>query len=534
MKRGSIWSKWVPVVLAAATFSMWGFVAGGLQGSTESQEVRRPDVITIDGLKQFGALERPAVYFLHDKHTAFMEEQKKNCSTCHPAEAEKLSPKFMRLQDVSREAVMDIYHTQCITCHQQNQTKAEKSGPTACGQCHMEKSSVTSSRKPMEMDKWLHARHSGAMEKKCERCHHEYDAKAKKLFYAKEQEGSCRYCHKAVTEENRISMRLASHAACIDCHRKRTATALSAGPVQCAGCHDPAVQTAFEKVEPLPRMERKQPDVVFVNKGELKETADGVDIRMNPVPFDHKAHEGYNASCRVCHHADLKSCSTCHSVEGTKEGKGIQLARAMHAMGNDSSCMGCHESRKTDKNCSGCHAFIAKTREPDRETCTLCHMAPSQPLKNPYGGAENQETARKMLEARPTVAETFEMADIPEKVVIKTLSKQYEPVELPHRKIVATLVNTLREKPLARYFHREKGTVCQGCHHNSPAAVKPPACGSCHGNPFEPGHLMKPGLMAAYHQQCMGCHQKMGIEKPSATDCSACHIEKKRWLTSGS
>lgn len=384
MKRGRLWRRWVPVMFVAVAFSSWGFVAYGLQVLAKTSEIRRPDVVAIDGLKQFGAIERPAVLFLHDKHTEFMEKKKKDCSVCHMTEQEKLSPKFKRIKDTTREEIMDIYHVQCIACHKESRAEVESPGPVACGQCHIDKSATISSREPMDMDKWLHTRHSTALEKKCELCHHEYDSKAKKLYYAKEQEGSCRYCHKSVTEENRISMRLVSHASCIDCHRKRIASSLNAGPARCAGCHDLAAQKAFEKVEPLPRMERKQPNMLFVKKSQVREVSETVDIRMNPVPFDHKAHEGYNTTCRVCHHADLKSCSTCHSMEGTKEGKGIKLAQAMHQMDKNQSCMGCHETRKTDKNCSGCHAHLSKTREPDKGTCTLCHMSPRQPLKNPY------------------------------------------------------------------------------------------------------------------------------------------------------
>ena len=76
-----------------------------------------------------------------------------------------------------------------------------------------------SARKPMGMDLSLHFRHSKAAKEKCETCHHEYDEKAKTLFYAKGKEGTCRYCHKERTEENRISMPLASHLSCVECHR---------------------------------------------------------------------------------------------------------------------------------------------------------------------------------------------------------------------------------------------------------------------------------------------------------------------------
>jgi DnaJ-class molecular chaperone len=91
---------------------------------------------------------------------------------------------------------------------------------------------------------------------------------------------------------------------------------------------------------------------------------------------------------------------------------------------------------------------------------------------------------------------------------------------------VLSLVNGVKDSKLAGYFHREAGTVCQGCHHHSPAAKKPPACASCHGKPFDDRSLFKPGLMAAYHIQCMECHKQMRIEKPIATHCTGCHKEK--------
>ena len=66
------------------------------------------------------------------------------------------------------------------------------------------------------------------------------------------------------TEENRISMRLASHIACIDCHRRTMAENESAGPFNCNGCHEPSQQKLIETVKDVPRMKRNQPDYVFV------------------------------------------------------------------------------------------------------------------------------------------------------------------------------------------------------------------------------------------------------------------------------
>jgi hypothetical protein len=132
-------------------------------------------------------------------------------------------------------------------------------------------------------------------------------------------------------------------------------------------------------------------------------------------------------------------------------------------------------------------------------------------------------TARMLLKARRPVEDTYDDESIPEEVVIGDLFYQYESVKLPHRRIVHALVEHLKDETLAAYFHHEEGTLCQGCHHNSPAAKKPPRCGSCHGQPFDAKNPLRPGLKAAYHQQCLGCHKDMGMEKPRSTECADCH-----------
>jgi hypothetical protein len=113
--------------------------------------------------------------------------------------------------------------------------------------------------------------------------------------------------------------------------------------------------------------------------------------------------------------------------------------------------------------------------------------------------------------------------DIPEIVTIGTLSDAYEPVRLPHRKIVRALADRIAENTLAKTFHPTSETLCQGCHHNSAALPKPPACASCHGTMTATPSDGRPGLLGAYHLQCITCHERMGIEKPAATACTECH-----------
>ena len=520
-----ILQRWLGILALSLLFLIYGIGVFGMNSLKGKAESGRADIITIDTMKRFGALERPAVVFYHEKHTAAVEKQNKDCGVCHLSEGEKRSLKYMRLKDEDPDTVMNIYHDNCIACHKNTAAAGEKSGPVECGECHIKNVEIESVRAPMGFDKSLHYRHSKASEEKCEVCHHAYDEKAKKLFYDKGKEGTCRYCHKGVAEENRISIRSASHLACIDCHSKVLAQDKSAGPITCSGCHNPAEQALIAKVDKIPRMKRNQPDLVLLKAVDKKDT-NPASIRMNPVPFDHKAHESYNDDCRTCHHADLNTCISCHTLPGSKESQAVKLEQAMHRLEAESSCIGCHSKFQIDTRCAGCHSSIPKNRMQNAAECGTCHMKSPMDITADPGKSDDTIVAARLLRSRTPIVDTYPHADIPEKVIIKSLANEYEPVELPHRKIIQTLLNNIKDNKLANYFHRDIGTLCQGCHHNSPAAKKPPSCSSCHGIPFDTVNIARPGLKAAYHRQCMECHDAMGIEKPVATDCTGCHKKK--------
>jgi hypothetical protein len=118
------------------------------------------------------------------------------------------------------------------------------------------------------------------------------------------------------------------------------------------------------------------------------------------------------------------------------------------------------------------------------------------------------------LPALPAPSEAF-----PEKVVISSLLGEYGPSTLPHKKIVVALDAAVRRSRLATAFHGNTGVLCAGCHHRSPVGERPPPCRSCHGASAVPASD-RPGLQAAYHRQCMGCHAAMGL-KQGCTDCHA-------------
>jgi hypothetical protein len=273
-------------------------------------------------------------------------------------------------------------------------------------------------------------------------------------------------------------------------------------------------------------MDAKQPDQVLIKSTPKEAGSDSIQAnRMHFVPFDHKAHEDYNDSCRVCHHESLQPCNACHTLGGKKEGDHVNLEKAMHLANTEKSCLGCHLTRQAEKNCAGCHSFMGKGEKKAEDTCQTCHMTPVLDPATPMDPEQEKALAARMLQSRRPVTGTYPQEDIPEIVMIKNLSKEYEGVNLPHRRIVNALFKGIQEDKLAAYFHTQEGTLCQGCHHNSPVSKKPPYCGNCHGKPFDAENPMKPGILGAYHLQCMGCHQEMGMTKP--VGCTDCHKKKQ-------
>ncbi|MBU1161449.1 MAG: cytochrome c family protein, partial [Proteobacteria bacterium] len=224
--------------------------------------------------------------------------------------------------------------------------------------------------------------------------------------------------------------------------------------------------------------------------------------------------------------ASLQSCAECHPLAGSKDGKKIALETVFHKIGHQSSCIGCHLSKQQDKSCAGCHASITKSQKKESSTCLRCHLAPLPERTGVLATSKAAEMARMMPQLWQETFGTIYKVTVPEKIVIKDLVDRYEAVEYPHRKVFDTLVKQLQNSKLAQYFHSEETTLCLGCHHNTPAAGKPPKCGNCHGAPFDENHLHRPGIKASYHQQCMGCHQKMGIKE--YLSCTACHKERKK------
>jgi len=559
MKRGRPLFRWPGILLLCAAISIICIEAYGKKEPLNTPESGRPDLVTIDTLAAFGKLELPPVTFFHDKHTEALLKEKKDCKTCHLVEDDKLSLTFKRSKATRPAEIKQIYHSNCIGCHMDMAAAGKKSGPPdgMCRSCHNAEPKIAAARLDVEVNKILHFRHVGSKsvpskttdKDNCNRCHHVYDKEAKKIVYVKGKEATCGYCHLEKQKDDVKSLRQASHLECVLCHLDLANKEVKeTGPYVCAGCHgkDGQVLVAKKNQEAvaklpdkeIPRLKAGQPDFALITLDPKLESAKALKpVLMNPVAFDHKAHERSNDSCHVCHHKTVDSCQTCHTLLGKKEGGSVRFEEAMHLRASKQSCLGCHGEKQAALSCAGCHSHMDKIRRPDDATCRQCHMPLPKTVLQGRGELRDDVVltpkqksgiAEVMLKGRNMKPGVYAVEDIPEKAVIRELVDQYEPAEMPHRKIVLTLMKGMKDNSLAGYFHSEQGTICQGCHHNSPAAKKPPRCGNCHGKPFDPRQPNRPGLQAAFHGECMGCHKAIKLAKPAATACTECHKEKKK------
>jgi hypothetical protein len=490
---------WIPAGLALVAVAPGGCQRPAAQVEREVG----PGVMVLRMPSALG--RRPPVEFDHDRHTAKVKG-KNSCKTCHLVDrAGSLSPKFLRVNDgQSASKLMDHYHDRCQGCH-----KRRGKGARGCGECHAKRPRTRTAWVALRMDYSLHARHVLAQQKRCADCHHVYDKVQKKLVYKKGTEERCKACHTDRTEGRRPSLRLAAHRACVSCHLQNAGQ--TTGPLDCAGCHGAQRQAKIKRLDRYERLLRGQKDRLWVKaKGG----------KAQRVPFDHKAHEKTATRCSTCHHQSLASCNECHTLTGAARGSGVTLERAYHNVASERSCVGCHRKATRQERCAGCHHVIKA--EASRRSCSVCHRGPKAGarLLEPLGKPLGKPLVEPVLETRARAVLPAYSKDFPERVTLKILARDYAPSVMPHGRIVRKLHELTGKSRLAVQFHGGVEALCAGCHHHSKPGARPTPCSACH---TRRGHSTrdKPGLGAAYHRQCIGCHQKMGLRK--WLGCETCH-----------
>lgn len=498
-------------------------------GNEGTLKYKHENIVSIGHTENFGKLEYGKVLFKHQLHVEAMAKilnraQEKTCNECHfKDQYGEYSFDFTRAnKEKNPEQLKNAYHSKCLSCHQKLSSQGKRTGPEilSCRDCHKkeyEKKEVKYS--PFEFDFSIHEKHVKKNERDCSLCHHTYDIKEKNkelaLVYEKGKEQSCYYCHDLnkkrgpeltkilkVAKEKNLSMEKSCHLLCLNCHLQNKSQEKDSGPIICSECHTGKYKTLSE-LRDVPRPEVDQPKTAFIKIEEAK---------MKGVPFKHDFHELNNKTCRVCHHETLKACKECHNLKGKEEGGYVNIATAYHSLNSELSCQGCHKNSITNKECYGCHYFIppVKIELGNKETCNKCHSG--------------KRDVKVLISTK-----TKKIQKIQEEVLIKHLEQDFEPVKMPHYKMIRKLNEISNQSNLAKHFHGNENTICRGCHHKSieNAEVekeKPPLCISCHSAEFGVKDIGRPRLQSAYHGMCIRCHENMNLEKPKK--CTDCHERK--------
>jgi hypothetical protein len=573
---GKLSTKFIVIAVVSVSALILSDVSLTLSGNEAVQptSAERATKIVLSHLGSSPRLERPPAVFDHDLHTKTLKQKKiGDCALCHRTEGKEQAltnpevklfafPKTaVDMKD--KTAVMKGYHNACGSCHRKMASEGAKTGPDIgqCGKCHVKgKSGVAFQWKwTPTMNYAQHAKHvehlgklPGAetlnvaarvemigdvpdANKNCALCHHAFDPAQKKLFYKKDTENSCSACHKGKDEQNARAFKSVAHGGCIGCHLKyseklggsspagasEVKPVAKSGPFECNGCHGVRKPLTPEEIAKTPRLARGQKDMMDLalaaeQKAPAPATHTGAQpapaVRMKMVPFNHKAHEPRAQFCSACHHHSLEKCANCHTPTGEgKKGGGVSYEKAFHGTSAKHSCVGCHGAAKSRATCAGCHQWMPNPLP--ESSCAVCHRGPS-------GGAAVQI---------PPLPLSQDKEKVPEVLKIKGLEREFKPAEFPHLKIVNKLTTISNASSLATWFHAGRDqALCSGCHHKTElrqAAVKAPNCAACHNRSFDPSNLGKPGLLAAYHRQCIGCHEAMK-QKPLAKECVKCHAAK--------
>jgi hypothetical protein len=166
----------------------------------------------------------------------------------------------------------------------------------------------------------------------------------------------------------------------------------------------------------------------------------------------------------------------------------------------------------------GCHGIDPVEPISSDESCLICHHRGERPRPRPD------------IPDYPAEEVTIENRYAPER------GDRYGPVSFDHEEHISRLRELIEEdgsRRLASRFHHEKQFLCTACHDHGPpmaADTKPPRCTYCHQELPDPEQLGSPATPAAYHQQCVGCHERMNVQKDGkplgCADCHPSHEEK--------
>jgi hypothetical protein len=327
------------------------------------------------------------------------------------------------------------------------------------------------------------------------------------------------------------SARKAAHDSCVACHHDLAAKKIKTGPVECSGCHDAAAQAGIQTLTDVPRLQRNQPDIVLLTGW------DSLGMTRMPMPGSLPRTWIRWRSTMYCMKPPMPPAlpvtmtawrPALPATPRPEQTKGAMSNWRMPCTGRTAQPAASGATRRRPGPATVPGATPRCRQRPSKDQpCAACHNVDVRnlPQKQLSDRTATADLAEQMLEQRAWTYEKVALDQVPDIVTIGVLSNEYQPSRFPHRLVVEAVFEKADQNEMARAFHGQELTLCTGCHHNSPATLNPPKCASCHG--IAPDLAAdKPGLLGAYHGQCITCHQEMAVTSVPATDCIKCHEKK--------
>ncbi len=299
----------------------------------------------------------------------------------------------------------------------------------------------------------------------CETCHH----------HSSQVEAAppCRECHGVTSGDLRLpGLKGAYHRQCMNCHRE-----MGAGPLDCEGCHAKADGAVSRDPYAL-ALEAVGDEILL---GHLA-------LDFGGVRFKHRLHVEVTDACNECHHHEkgyekTPPCRECHNTRS-------ELKQAYHEQ-----CLGCHRttSAKRQARVEDLLAGVEKARA--------------------EGRTEEVETLRKRVEQeRERGASPLSCKDC------------HLPKKAPKSMDLGHVAKLFGPVPFDHAGHVQAAAFCTDCHHTNKNYEVFQPCRSCHGDDDHPGKNGAVIARAAYHGQCIGCHQK---DNQGPVGCTSCHKPKE-------
>ena len=160
--------------------------------------------------------------------------------------------------------------------------------------------------------------------------------------------------------------------------------------------------------------------------------------------------------------------------------------------------------------------------------CTMPLKAYCAPKSSSDWVAEDQARAgERAAEIVPFVPEVFEECQLVRQQRLRELGLSMKDIESSYYLLDSPIIKKTEDQYGAvRFMHSKHAASvndCSACHHYRPAgdaASETTRCSACHQESFMSEYPERIGLKAAYHLQCMDCHQK---ENKGPVDCLGCH-----------